>query len=420
MKLSAVVLALLLCAATVAAQRAQGTDNTGQTANLPWMEWDYATGDWWRNRSLFSDRGFDFTATYTAQIWGNVSGGLERNAAYLGLLQFGLDIDLEQAIGWKGGSFNTTWTWLSGDQPTPLFVGSDFAISGSEAVAGFRCLDLWLQQKFFGEKLTLRAGMFNADRDFTISEYSSFFLNSAFGWPVLYDGRAAGPPAYPAAAPGLYAAWQPAEGWIVQSAVMQGIAYPGDANFYWHLDRVDGFIFLNEVIHSWPKAKLPGTAKLGAIFQSGYQNVPDNSGRQTWGSGFYYGIVDQALYEEPGSTADSPQGLGWFTRGGFAAPSDSSPLGLLLQTGLVYSGPFPGRDDDSVGIAFGWNQESPYEASTAAGSNRGLEMVFEASYQWQISPWFAVQPDLQYIVQPGGSTAIPNALVLGLSVSVDF
>jgi porin len=47
-------------------------------------------------------------------------------------------------------------------------------------------------------------------------------------------------------------------------------------------------------------------------------------------------------------------------------------------------------------------------------------MVFEASYQWQISPWVAVQPDLQYIVQPGGSTAIPNALVLGLSVSVDF
>jgi porin len=71
-------------------------------------------------------------------------------------------------------------------------------------------------------------------------------------------------------------------------------------------------------------------------------------------------------------------------------------------------------------LAFAWDQESRGEAVTLTGNNRGLEMIFEASYQAQISPWCAVQPDIQYILQPGGSTAIPNALVLGLSVSVDF
>ncbi|MEI7865474.1 MAG: carbohydrate porin [Chthoniobacterales bacterium] len=34
--------------------------------------------------------------------------------------------------------------------------------------------------------------------------------------------------------------------------------------------------------------------------------------------------------------------------------------------------------------------------------------------------WFAVQPDLQYIVQPGGSSTLGNALVAGLSVSLAF
>ena len=32
-------------------------------------------------------------------------------------------------------------------------------MSGIEAPRGFRALDLWLQQKFFGDRFTLRAGM---------------------------------------------------------------------------------------------------------------------------------------------------------------------------------------------------------------------------------------------------------------------
>lgn len=411
----------LVAAASVAfASPPQGADDTGQTENLPWLEWDYATGDWWRNRSLFSDRGFDFTATYTAQVWGNAAGGLERNAAYFGLLQFGLDADFEKAIGWKGGSFNTTWIWMSGDQPSPLFVGSNLAVSSIEAPAGFKCLDLWVQQKLLDGKLTLRAGMFNADRDFTLSEYANFFLNSGFGWPVLYQGNLAGPPAYPYSAPGLYAAYRPADGWIFQAAAMQGDCYQGDANFRWQFNRMNGLLFLNEAIYSWSKAPLPGTAKLGAVYTTGYPDIPDGSGREAWGGSFFYGILDQALYKEPGSTQENPQGLGWFGRGGFAAPQRSSPLGMLAETGFVYSGLIPGRDEDSAGLGFIWDQASSSKASTLSGSNRGLEMIFEATYQCQLSPWCTVQPDLQFVLQPGGSTAIRNALVIGLSVAIDF
>jgi porin len=416
------VLCGLACAFAAIASAAppQGADDTGQMENLPWLEWDNATGDWWRSRPIISDRGIDFTATYTAQVWGNVTGGLEQNAAYFGLLQFGLDIDLEKVVGWKGASFNTTWIWMMGDQITTPFVGSNFAVSGIEAPRGFRALDLWLQQKFFGDKLTLRAGMFNADRDFTLSEYSAFFLNSAFGWPVVYDGRSGGEPSYPYATPGLYAAWQPAEGWIFQTAVMQGAAYSQNANFYWNINRADGLMFLGESIYSWRKAELPGTAKLGAVFQAGDLDVAGSEGEYAWGGVFYYAILDQSLYVEPESTEDTPQGLGGFLRGGFSAPQRSSSLGFFAQSGLVYDGLLPGRDDDSIGLAFGWNQESHGEASTLTGSNRGLEMVFEVSYQAQLSPWLSVQPDLQYIIQPGGSTAIPNALVIGVSVGLDF
>ena len=56
---------------------------------------------------------------------GNVAGGLEQNAAYFGLLQFGLDIDLEKAVGWKGASFNTT---SKGSPSSVILVRMKFAV----------------------------------------------------------------------------------------------------------------------------------------------------------------------------------------------------------------------------------------------------------------------------------------------------
>ena len=201
---------------------------------------------------------------------------------------------------------------------------------------------------------------------------------------------------------------------------MQADVEPRDANFCWHFDRMDGLLFINEASYSWSRARMPGTLKLGAMFNTGYPDIPDGSGRKSWGGGFYYGVLDQALYVEPGSTEETPQGLGWFARGGFSGPQRSSPLGMLLQTGFSYAGPIPGRDHDAAGIALSWGQDSPQRASSREGGNRGLEMIFEATYQIRVTPCCSIQPDLQYIVQPGSSTATPNALVLGVSVAVDF
>lgn len=44
------------------------------------------------------------------------------------------------------------------------------------------------------------------------------------------------------------------------------------------------------------------------------------------------------------------------------------------------------------------------------------ELVIETEYQIQVWPGFAVQPGMQCIVHPGGSSAIDNAPVLGLRI----
>ena len=47
-------------------------------------------------------------------------------------------------------------------------------------------------------------------------------------------------------------------------------------------------------------------------------------------------------------------------------------------------------------------------------------MLIEATYIIELTKWLSIQPDLQYIVHPGGSGEIPNALVIGFQLAVDI
>ena len=48
------------------------------------------------------------------------------------------------------------------------------------------------------------------------------------------------------------------------------------------------------------------------------------------------------------------------------------------------------------------------------------EDIFEVTYQANIAPWLSVQPDLQYIIHPGGSSRYDDALVIGARTVVTF
>ena len=59
---------------------------------------------------------------------------------------------------------------------------------------------------------------------------------------------------------------------------------------------------------------------------------------------------------------------------------------------------------------------------------RGGETYLEITYQYQVTPWWQLQPDIQYVFNPGGGIANPNAplhrvgdeLVLGLRTVIQF
>jgi len=421
-------------------------------------EWDAATGDWFGARTALEDNGIEIFGGYTVEVWGNTAGGLERGTVYTGLLDFGVNLDLEPLVGWQGASVSTMCLWLSGRDASEDIAGNFLTISNIAGFNTLRVLELWFQQNLLDDRFSLRLGQLTADSEFVISDYAGTFFNGTFGWPAfVYANLPAGGPGYPMGTLGARLAINPVDWLTFQSAVFQGNVYDQDVNrhgFRWRLDGENGLLFLNEAQLRWnqrdEETGLPGQAKTGMWIQTGELadtlSESTNSGNYGW-----YFILDQMFYREPSVESSMPlaattdgksmlptkggnsfkppvvleksdQGLGWFGRVAFT-PEDRNFLNFYFDVGLTYKGLIPTRNEDAMGVAFAYAQLGNTARNTLIDEvsiGVGAEMVLEITYQCQLTPWLSMQPDVQYIINPGSTQDLSNAFVIGARASVSF
>ncbi|HEU4679660.1 MAG TPA: carbohydrate porin, partial [Terrimicrobiaceae bacterium] len=206
------------------------------SAMQAWLTGNYGTGDWFGVRTTLADRGLKISGGYTAEVWGNTTGGIRQGAVYTGLLDFGATLDLDKLVGWKGASVSTTWLWLSGRDASVDLVGNFLTISNIAGFNTLRMLELWFQQDFFlreegASGLSIRVGQVTADCEFIISDYGALFTNGTFGWPAfIYTNLPEGGPGYPMGTLGVRVAVNPWEWLTVQSAVFQGNVFAQNVN----------------------------------------------------------------------------------------------------------------------------------------------------------------------------------------------
>ena len=135
--------------------------------------------------------------------------------------------------------------------------------------------------------------------------------------------------------------------------------------------------------------------------------------------------------------ADKSRSVSGFLRVG-AAPDDRNVVSLYVDGGLGFAGLIPGRDKDTLTLGASYarisNNARSLDRDMRLSSDpsqpvRDDESVIEVSYQAQMTPWFVFQPDIQYIVHPGGLVADPDdanggpvadALVIGTRASLTF
>ncbi|WP_246725247.1 carbohydrate porin [Beijerinckia sp. L45] len=397
-------------------------------------------------RAFLDAKGIDFAFTYIGEVLGNTSGGVKRGATYEGRLDATLDVDLEKLASLKGAAlhaeaFQIHGRGLSGNNTMDLFT-----VSGIEAYPSTRLYEAWFEQKFADDKIAVRVGQLGADTEFFVSQTSTLFVSSTYGWPAITaDDLPSGGPAYPLSALGTRIKVTPFDNFTVLAAIFDGDPAgpyrPGVNNPLPQVRDNSGTNFrlqdpplvMTEAAYAYNQEKsataLPGTVKVGYFHHFGQFAALDTPITTTnyRGNDGLYGVIDQAIYRAPGT---DDQGASTFLRIA-ATPSDRNSIDFYVDGGVSYKGLIPGRPDDTAGFSAAYGRSSPNLAQTDALTGalvHDYQALIEATYQIAILPGFTIQPDFQYIFHPGAhgvadpATGLPirDAAIFGLRATAHY
>ena len=410
-------------------------------------------GDWGGLRPWLDQYGVSFSLNQTSDYVGNTQGGMRQGFVYDGLLDLEVDIDLNKALGWRGGKVHLSGYGIQGQDLSTQYVGNIMTVTNVESQPSLAKIgEFWLEQRLLDERLGVRAGLLEADRYYIISPTADVFINSTFGFPDSWEvNMPDGGPGYPNAAPGLLARLDLTPDWRVTASVMNGSPIGPDTSATDYGTRFptgNGVLsWLEAAYHptlQWGDQALPGHYKVGGWYNSATIDslTQADSGRDfdnpstTTYRGQYavYGLVDQTLFREANSDS---QGLSAFARVTYNPQTARNLVTWYFDTGVAYVGLLDGRPEDILGLGFAWAKLSPDLNSAIAAQNtaNGTQMpmvspesLIELTYQAPLNPWLTLQPFFQYVINPGGKApmpnnpnqAIPNATIVGLRANIDF
>ncbi|MFI4960409.1 MAG: carbohydrate porin [Hyphomicrobiales bacterium] len=392
--------------------------------------------------------------SYTGEVLGNASGGIRRGAIYGGRIDLGVDIDPGKLFGWSGTTFHANVVNNHGDGLSREYIGNLMTVSNIEAINHTRLYELWIE-KAFGN-VALRFGQFGADVEFDTNKYAGSLLNSTFGWSAIsIADLPAGGPASPLSALGVRARATLSDQLTLLFAVFNGNPAGPGVDDPQNLDphglnfRLrDSPLLMGELQYSYKiDPQRPGTFKLGAWMHAGaFSDVrfdtngvalanPASNGLPAQHRGDFapYAVLGQMLvpFDPKGEKGIAAFGRLQVTQ------SDRNTVDFYADGGVNISGFWSAWPDDSISVGAGYARISSaargFDQDTASfgmpTAVRNYEAVLEATYLHQIARGRTVQPDIQYIMHPGGGASdpnspsgqrIPDALVFGVRMTVQW
>lgn len=385
------------------------------------------TKDWAGVRTELNRLGITPTASYTMQLMGNPSGGQSRGFTYAGTLQASIFWDLEKLLGLPGLSFDIGGAWSTGKDLSTDFIGNSFTVQSAYTAPnnGTNNLTLgqvYLQQRLFDDSLVIAAGRLAPDNTFATMPVFDNYLNGAInavpGVLSINDATfTAYPPGVEWGAQAIYnitPTFQLAGG-VFNTNQSSARGGKGGLNFALQQGNrgVLSVIQLNYFFNHAPgDTGLPGQYSLGGSYDSNRFTDLNNPNSTKSGTYSIHGMFQQMVYRDGG--AGSQKGLTVWWETALAPKSTVSSLPYFVGGGLSYQGIIPRRDNDIASAAVIYGSFSRYIPRTTA------ETVIEMNYQITVNGWLSITPDLQYVIRPGGSSAIKNALVLGAQVAIVF
>jgi porin len=164
--------------------------------------------------------------------------------------------------------------------------------------------------------------------------------------------------------------------------------------------------------HASGDTGLPGQYALGAFYDGNTLPSLTNANTRRKGTYSIYVQFQQMVHRD--GDADSHKGMTIWAETGIAPKATVNKTPYLIGAGLSYEGLIHGRGSDIVSFGVISGIFSRFIPRTTA------ETVIETNYQITLKRWFSITPDLQYVIRPGGSSAVDNAFVLGAQTTIVF
>ncbi|MFX3658239.1 MAG: carbohydrate porin [bacterium] len=338
--------------------------------------------------------------TYTGEAWRNIDGGRRTGSAYLDNVDATLAVNADAAWGWRDTSIFLHAIYNNGDSLSGSLAGDAQVISNIDTgVRAARVLEAWIDAPL-GSGGSIRAGLYDLNSEFDALESAQLFIHSAhgIGTDIGQSGRN-GPSIFPVTGAGVRVAWTLPGAWTVRAAVVDG--KPGDPDdaerTTIRLSSQEGALVVAEAAWGEPgRQLLAGAWGYTARFDTWRPSAAAPTPRRARGNGGVY-----LRGETPVGGADS--GITVFGRLG-VADGRFNVFSSFLGAGVTVDGARFGRPRDRFGAAVAWAEASSRFqthgfADGAEPDDR--EVALEITYRLHLSDRIALQPDLQYVIDPG-------------------
>ncbi|MCC7474599.1 MAG: carbohydrate porin [Pirellulales bacterium] len=347
---------------------------------------------------------------YTGEVFTNTRGGISTKDAtrYRGNFDLTMSLDTEAACWWEGGTFFVYMQQDHGRTLTQKHVGDGQFYSNIDTGSPqdvTQLAEYWYQHTWGEDIFSMKIGRQDANENFAYADLGGDFINSSF---VTMPNVPL--PTWPYQTMALSSLYQ----YSPEVRLGGGMYDHGrDVGQWWSTYDNRGMFYIGQLDYQpWASCEEAPLAilRVGSWYTNS-DTVTVDAGSVYEGNYGFYTTVDRMLLPEPG---DCSQGLGAFAQYCWA-PGDRNWVDIGYSGGLVYRGPIQCRDEDTMGVGF---TVIEFSSDARAATGQTYENAIEVFYKARLRGGFAIQPDLQYIVQPSGIER--DALVVGLRFEANF
>lgn len=424
-------------------------------------EYKNASGNWFGARDDLGRKGIELSATYTSDIAGNPVGGKTPGGfTYADNFTFACLVDTEKLCGWHGGYFRISTLQRDGLSLSQKNIGNFYRVQQLADGHTFKWYELSYQQDFFQDRWSLKLGRLGINNDFDVSPLYWLYMNHAVDSTTrgfAFDGKL---PTYPNAVWGSRLKINLTSTTALRLGVYQ-MTTPSINGLNWDFYPSNGALLMGQ--YSWSPefckpTSLPSLSDVGqstsasAVATSDHSsslkslNKPVDITKLKGLEGHYWmgGYYSSWEYRQLNTPTNAPNSYGfyWHADQTVYRPNPITDAGLVLwssyalcpqenisivtfqaNTGAIYTGLIPSRINDALILGSAYGDFSNSLAGTSAARKNGTptyELIYELGYRVNLTKFFYIQPDLQWIINPAGTGHIPSALVIGAQTGLIF